>query len=186
MILSYAGITAAVRVADMGIRERTRPDTSKKPGYITAEGFRRLQQEADFLWNRKRPEVTAALAEAAAEGDRSENAEYTYRKRQLAEIDRRLRFLGNRLKALRVVAEKPNNDGRVYFGSFVTLEDEDGQRTRYRIVGPDEWDLSRAEISVESPMARALLGKRAGDDVEVQRPGGAVCYEIIAVAVDPD
>jgi len=169
----------------MGIRERTRPDTSKKPGYITAEGFRRLQQEADFLWNNKRPEVTSALAEAAAEGDRSENAEYTYRKRQLAEIDQRLRFLGNRLKALRIVDEKPKNDGRVYFGSFVTIEDENGFKTRYRIVGPDEWDGSRGEISVESPMARALLGKQSGDDIEVQRPGGAACYEIIVVSVDP-
>lgn len=168
----------------MGIRERTRPDTSKNPGYITAEGFRRLQEEADLLWNRKRPEVTAALATAAAEGDRSENAEYIYRKRQLADIDRRLRFLGNRLKALKVVTEKPENDGRVYFGCCVTLEDEDGRRLRYRIVGPDEWDTTRAEISVESPMARALLGKQAGDDIEVQRPGGAAWYEIIDVAID--
>ena len=111
----------------MGIRERTRPDTSKKPGYITAEGYRLLQEEADLLWNRKRPEVTAALTAAAAEGDRSENAEYIYRKRQLADIDRRLRFLGNRLEALSVVAEKPKNDGRVYFGCWVTLEDENGR-----------------------------------------------------------
>jgi len=179
-----AAITAAVRATDMGIRDRTRPDTSKKPGYITAEGFRRLQEEADVLWKRKRPEVTAALATAAAEGDRSENAEYIYRKRQLADIDRRLRFLGNRLKALRVVTEKPKNDGRVYFGCWVTLEDEEGRRLRYRIVGPDEWDTARAEISAESPLARALLGKQAGDDIEVQRPGGAAWYEIIDVVID--
>lgn len=169
----------------MGTRERKRPDTSKKPGYITAEGFQRLRREADNLWNRMRPEVTAALAEAAAEGDRSENAEYTYRKRQLADIDRRLRFLGNRLKVLKVVAEKPANDGRVYFGCFVTIEDEFGRTTRYRIVGPDEWDTSRGEISVESPMASALLGRRAGDAVEVRLPGGAACYEIIEVSADP-
>lgn len=179
-------ITGHVRGTDMGTRERTRPDTSKKAGYITAEGFRRLQEEADFLWNQKRPEVTAALTVAAAEGDRSENAEYIYRKRQLADIDRRLRFLGNRIEALSVVGEKPKNDGRVYFGCSVTLEDEDGRRVCYRIVGPDEWDSKRGEISVESPMARALLGKRAGDDVEVQRPGGQTCFLIIKVAVEPE
>jgi len=178
-----AATTAAVRATDMGIRERTRPDTSKKPGYITAEGFRRLQEEADLLWNRKRPEVTAALAAAAAEGDRSENAEYIYRKRQLADIDRRLRFLGNRLEALKVVTEPPKDDGRVYFGSRVTLEDEEGRRLSYRIVGPDEWDNTRGEISADSPMARALLGKQTGDDIEVQRPGGPAWYEIIDVAV---
>ncbi len=170
----------------MGTRERTRPDTSRQPGYITAEGFRRLQDEADFLWNRRRPEVTAALAAAAAEGDRSENAEYIYRKRQLADIDRRLRFLGNRLEALKVVTEKPKKDGRVYFGCYVTLEDEEGRRIRYRIVGPDEWDSTRKEISAESPMARALVGKQAGDEIEVQRPGGAAWYGIIHVAVDPE
>ena len=170
----------------MGIRERKRPDTSKKPGYITAEGFRRLQEEADFLWNRKRPEVTAAVTAAAAEGDRSENAEYIYRKRQLADIDRRLRFLGNRLEALNAITEKPKEDGRVYFGCWVTLEDEDGNRTCYRIVGPDEWDSKRGEISLESPMAKALLGKQTGDDVEVQRPGGPTCFLIIKVTVDPE
>jgi transcription elongation factor GreB len=170
----------------MGIRERKRPDASKKPGYITAEGFRRLQEEADFLWNKKRPEVTAAVTAAAAEGDRSENAEYIYRKRQLAEIDRRLRFLGNRLDALSIAAEKPKNDGRVYFGCWVTIEDEDGNQACYRIVGPDEWDSKQGEISVESPMATALLGKQVGEDVEVQRPGGATCFLIVRVAVDPE
>ena len=93
------------------------------------------------MWNQKRPQVVSALADAAAEGDRSENAEYIYRKRQLAEIDRRLRFLGRRLDALTVVTEKPRADGRVYFGCYVTVEDEDGQEKRYRIVGPDEWDV---------------------------------------------
>jgi len=170
----------------MGIRERKRPDTSKKPGYITARGYRRLQEEADYLWNRKRPEVTAAITEAAAEGDRSENAEYLYRKRQLADIDRRLKFLGNRLDALSVVAEKPKNDGRIYFGCTVTLEDENGDCVSYRIVGPDEWDSKRGEISIESPVARALLGKQVGDDVEVQRPGGHTCFLIIKVTVSSE
>lgn len=170
----------------MGTRERKRPDTSKKPGYITARGYRRLQEEADYLWNRKRPEVTAAITEAAAEGDRSENAEYLYRKRQLAEIDRRLKFLGNRLDALSIVTETPKNDGRIYFGSTVTLEDESGQYVRYRIVGPDEWDSNRGEISVESPVAKALLGKQAGDDIEVQLPGGQTCFLIVKVAVSAE
>ena len=170
----------------MGTRERKRPDTSKKPGYITAQGYRRLQEEADYLWNRKRPEVTAAITEAAAEGDRSENAEYLYRKRQLADIDRRLKFLGNRLDALSIVTEAPNNDGRIYFGSTVTLEDENGKCVCYRIVGPDEWDSSRGEISVESPVAKALLGKQAGDDIEVQLPGGQTCFLIIKVEVSAE
>jgi transcription elongation factor GreB len=170
----------------MGVRDRTRPDSSKKPGYITAGGYRRLQEEADYLWNSKRPEVTTALAAAAAEGDRSENAEYIYRKRQLAEIDRRLRFLGNRLEALKVVSEKPKDDGRVYFGSRITLENENGDHVCYRIVGPDEWDSKRGEISSESPLAKALLGKQAGDDVEVHLPGGRACFLIITIAVDPE
>ena len=169
----------------MSTRTRTRPDTSKKTGYITADGYRRLEEEASFLWNDKRPTVVRALSEAAAEGDRSENAEYIYRKKQLREIDSRLRFLGNRLDALKIVSEKPKADGRVYFGSYVTLEDEDGQIVRYRIVGPDEWDIDRGEISMDSPIARALLGKQVDDEVTVRRPKGEICYAITDVSVDP-
>lgn len=167
-----------------GTRQRTRPDTSKRPGYITPEGYRRLEEEAAFLWNTKRPEVVKALSAAAAEGDRSENAEYIYRKKQLGEIDRRLRFLGKRLDVLTVVTEPPPDNGKVYFGCFVTLEDEEGKQKRYRIVGPDEWDIDRGEISVESPVAKALLGKEEGDGVTIERPGGDICYAIVEVSAD--
>ena len=165
-------------------RERTRPDTSRKPGYITAPGYRRLEEEAHHLWNEKRPRVQEALAAAAAEGDRSENAEYIYRKKQLGEIDRRLRFLGNRLDALKIVSDKPRDDGRIYFGCWVTLEDEDGATVRYRIVGPDEWDVERGEISMDSPLGQALLGKRVDDEVTVRRPKGDMWYVIVDVSVD--
>jgi transcription elongation factor GreB len=168
----------------MGTRERTRPDTSGKPGYITAEGYLRLEKETDYLWNEKRPEVTEALSVAAAEGDRSENAEYIYRKRQLGEIDRRLRFLGKRLDVLTVVTEKPKQDGRVYFGCYVILEDEDGEIVKYQIVGPDEWEIERNEISMDSPMGRVLLGKQEDDEVFIRRPKGDTYFTIIKVSVD--
>ncbi len=169
----------------VGTRQRTRPDESGKPGYITAQGYRRLELEAHHLWTEKRPEVTKALAAAAAEGDRSENAEYIYRKKQLGEIDRRLRFLGKRLDVLKIVSDKPRDDGRVYFGCYVTVEDEDGKERRYRIVGPDEWDTERGEISMDSPMAKALLGKEEGDEVVVKRPRGDLVLTIVEVSVDP-
>ncbi len=153
-------------------RDRTRPDESGRPGYITPEGYRRLEEEAHHLWTMKRPEVAAALAAAAAEGDRSENAEYIYRKKQLGEIDRRLRFLGKRLDVLKIITDRPKDDGKVYFGCTVTLLDEEDNEKRYRIVGPDEWDISKGEISVESPMAKALLGKSIGDEVYIKRPKG--------------
>jgi transcription elongation factor GreB len=168
----------------MGTRERTRPDTSSKPGYITADGYLRLGKEADYLWNEKRPAVTQALADAAAEGDRSENAEYIYRKRQLGEIDRRLRFLRKRLDVLTVVTEKPKADGRIYFGCYVTLENEDGEITKYRIVGPDEWEIERNEISMDSPMGRVLLGKQEDDEVFIRRPKGDTYFTIVKVSVD--
>ena len=169
----------------MGTRTRTRPDTSGKPGYITRDGYERLEKEAGYLWNEKRPEVTRALADAAAEGDRSENAEYIYRKKQLGEIDRRLHFLNKRLDVLTVVSEKPRADGRVYFGCYVTTEDDDGETKKYRIVGPDEWDAEQGEISMDSPMARALMGKRVDDEVVVRRPKGDLHLTIMEVSVEP-
>jgi transcription elongation factor GreB len=168
-----------------GRRERKWPDTSGKPGYITAQGYRRLEEEASFLWNEKRPRVNRALADAAAEGDRSENAEYIYRKKQLGEIDRRLRFLGKRLDVLTIVSDKPNADGRVYFGCHVTVEDEDGRVNRYRIVGPDEWDIERGEISMNSPLGKVLMGRREDDEVIVRRPKGDQYLTIMDVSVDP-
>jgi transcription elongation factor GreB len=165
-------------------RTRTRPDESKKPSYITREGYRRLEEEAHRLWTVERPKLTKAVAEAAAEGDRSENAEYIYGKRKLFEIDRRLQFLGKRLEVLTIVDRKPDQAGRVYFGAFVTLEDENGQRTTYQIVGPDETDTQGGCVSCEAPMGRALLGREVGDEVNVPRPKGNAVFTVEAISFD--
>jgi transcription elongation factor GreB len=162
-------------------RRRTRPDTSGEPGYITPEGYRRFEEEADRLWNIDRPAMAKAVQVAAAEGDRSENAEYQYSKQRLAAIDRRLRFLGRRLKVLTIVDEKPPDDGRVYFGTWVTIEDEDGVVYTYRIVGPDEIDADRKWISMESPVGRALLSREVGDEITLRRPNGEMSCEIVDV-----
>jgi len=170
----------------MGTRSRTRPDESRNPGKITPEGYRALQEEASRLWSIERPRVAEGVAVAAAEGDRSENAEYTYGKIKLAGIDRKLRFLGNRLDVLTVVTEPPPDDGHVHFGCWVELEAEDETRHRYRIVGADESDLERGYISAESPMAIALLGHELDDEVLVKRPKGDASYIIVEVFVsDP-
>ncbi len=166
-------------------RRRSRPDESAKPGYITAEGYRRLEEEAERLWNVERPRLARAVAEAAAEGDRSENAEYIYGKKKLAEVDRRLAWLGKRLDVLTIVDARPDDEARVFFGAWVTLEDEAGDAVTYRIVGPDETDADRGFISVDSPVARALLKKEEGDDVTVQRPKGAKRFEIVRVSYRP-
>jgi transcription elongation factor GreB len=155
-----------------------RNDNPNKPSYITPEGYRKLEEEAAHLWSVERPKLTKAVAIAAAEGDRSENAEYIYGKKKLREVDRRLAFLGKRLEALTIVGDRPAEDGRVFFGAWVTLEDEEGELATYRIVGPDETDLREKHISVESPMAKALLGKREGDEVEVPRPKGDAYFVI--------
>lgn len=155
----------------------------RKPGsnYITPVGRQRLQDEFDELWHVKRPQVTQAVAEAAAQGDRSENAEYIYGKKQLREIDSRLRFLSKRLEHLKVVDRLPADQQRVFFGAWVTLEDEEGEQVEYRIVGPDEFDMHPAYISMDSPTAKALLKKQEGDEVAVRAPSGEVYYEVIAV-----
>jgi transcription elongation factor GreB len=162
-------------------RMRTRPDHAHVPGPITPAGYRRLQQEAEQLWTVERPKLVKSVAAAAAEGDRSENAEYIYGKRKLAEIDRRLQYLGKRLDVLEIVDAPPSRDGRVYFGAWVTLEDEDGNVVRYQIVGSDETDPEQKRISIDSPLAKALMRKRAGDEVEVQRPKGEITYVLTEV-----
>lgn len=164
-------------------RIKSRPDTAKRPSYITSEGYRKLEEEAARLWRVERPRLAKAVAVAAAEGDRSENAEYLYSKKKLFEIDRRLQFLGKRLKALKIVESNPNSDGRVYFGCWVVLEDEQGKVTRYRIVGPDESDANKRWISLNSPMAKALLGKREGDSVLVHRPIGDKNFTILEISL---
>lgn len=160
---------------------RYRPPAEKKSPYITAEGYTRLAAELDGLWLLRR-EVTAALTAAAAEGDRSENAEYIYRKKQLREIDRRIRYLRKRLDELKVVDTLPTNRERVFFGAWVELENAGGDTERYRIVGPDEFDEQPAYISMDSPLARALLGKCLDDEVRVDTPSGV--RELVIVGVE--
>ncbi len=159
---------------------RWRPASPKSSPYITADGASRLETELKSLWER-RADVTRHLAAAAAEGDRSENAEYIYRKKELREIDRRIRYLQKRLPALTVVRELPGNLNRVFFGAWVTLEDEDGQDSTYRIVGADEIDTQQGWISVDSPMARALLKKAVDDEVTVNTPSGPATWFIVQV-----
>jgi transcription elongation factor GreB len=157
------------------------PAPTSKKSYITPEGAKTLRDELEQLWTRERPRVTQEVADAAAQGDRSENAEYIYGKRRLREIDRRVRFLGKRLDALTVVSEAPSDSSRVFFGAWVMLEDEDGAEVEYRIVGPDESSIEKGWISMEAPVARALMGKRDGDDVLVRRPKGDITYTITAI-----
>jgi transcription elongation factor GreB len=159
---------------------RWRPPVKQGSPYITAEGAARLRAELLDLWREQRPEVVRALTEAAAEGDRSENAEYTYRKKQLAEIDRRVRYLSRRLDEATVVRAPPADREKVFFGATVTLARDDTP-VRYRIVGADEIDAARGYISIDSPLARALLGRRAGDTVEVDLPDGRERLQLVAV-----
>ncbi len=160
---------------------RWRPPPEKSSPYITAAGHERLKQEFEQLWRRRRPEVVRALAAAAAEGDRSENAEYQYRKKELREIDARLKYLTTRLKEVRIVEPAVPGDGRVYFGAWVEVADDDGRACCYRIVGADETGAGEGWISIDSPVARALLGKTEGDAVQIQLPAGVVVLEILGV-----
>ena len=156
------------------VTSRSRPGSQ----YATPEGARRLRAELDELWLVERPAVTKVVSEAAAMGDRSENAEYIYGKRRLREIDRRVRFLRGRLDGLKVVSETPSDRSRVFFGAWVTIEDASGDARRHRIVGPDEFDREPGYVSMDSPLGRALLGKRVGDTIEVVLPSGPVAVVI--------
>jgi transcription elongation factor GreB len=160
---------------------RYRPPAPPKSKYITAAGKDRLQQEHDYLWRVKRPKVTRSVQEAAAQGDRSENAEYIYGKKQLREIDYRVRYLQKRLGDITVVDSVPNDTERVYFGAWVILENELGEQSKYRIVGPDEFDDAPEYISMDSPLARALMKKRINDEVSVSLPNGTQHYCIISI-----
>ena len=161
----------------MGRYRAPRPPSAK---YITPEGAARLKRELDELWRVKRPAVTRAVSEAAAQGDRSENAEYIYGKKQLAEIDRRVRFLRKRLTGIRVVDQLPTDTSRVFFGAWFELDSPDGRR-EYRLVGPDEFDFAPNYISVDSPLGRAVLGKGLGAEIVVRTPEGESYYELTAV-----
>ncbi len=149
--------------------------------YITPEGRQRLDDELTYLWRVKRPQVTQAVSDAAALGDRSENAEYIYGKKQLREIDRRVRYLRKRLEKVVVVDRKPDDRSRVYFGAWVSLEDVVGTAFDYRIVGPDEFDLEQGRISMDSPLGRALMKKSEGEEVTVELPHGRKTFVIVGV-----
>ena len=153
-----------------------------KLDYITDEGYRRLSEELDRLLRVERPKIVKGVADAAAEGDRSENAEYIYGKKKLREIDKRIEFITKRVDKLRVVTDvPPDGTSKIYFGAWVELADADGKRTTYRIVGADETDSERGFISIDSPVARALMGKSVRDEVTVRRPKGEVTFEILSV-----
>jgi len=160
---------------------RYRPPSPRSSPYITRDGFQALSAELKALWTR-RASVTRAITAAAAEGDRSENAEYIYRKKELREIDRRIRYLQKRLPDLKVVAEPPSDITAVFFGAWVTLENEQAQEATYRIVGADEFDPAKGWISMDSPMATALLKKTIDDEVSVETPNGVHHYIIIDVS----
>jgi len=159
----------------------SRPPPRSGSKYVTPEGARRLRAELDQLWRVERPAVTQAVTEAAAQGDRSENAECIYGKRRLREIDRRVRFLRGRLDGMAIVSQPPSDPTRVFFGAWVTVSDESGAERRHRIVGPDEFDQGAGYISMDSPLGRALLGKRVGDEFEIELPTGAVRVKVEAI-----
>ena len=158
---------------------RWRPPQPKASPYITPAGFSALQAELKALWTR-RADVVRALAAAAAEGDRSENAEYIYRKKELGGIDRRIRYLQKRLPILKVVSESPDNS-RVFFGAWVQLEDDQGEAVEYRIVGPDEAEPGKHAISMDSPLARALMKKGLDDEVSLQQNDQQKSYLVTGI-----
>jgi len=158
---------------------RYRPPAPRSSPYITRKGFETLQQELKDIWVR-RADVTAALSAAAAEGDRSENAEYIYRKKELAGLDRRIRYLQKRLPDLTIV-DRHADDAHVYFGATVELEDDDEKVMRVRIVGADEIDTSKGYISIDSPVARALLKKMVDDDIQVNVGGNDLNYAVLSI-----
>jgi transcription elongation factor GreB len=165
---------------------RYRAPTTPGSQYITPVGARRLQEELDQLWHEERPRVTQAVSEAAAQGDRSENAEYTYGKKRLHEIDRRVRFLRKRLEGMTIVdpsADAGRRDAnRVFFGAWVQIEDAAANLRWYRIVGPDEFDMHEDYVSMDSPLGKSLLGKRLDDDVKIELPGGATTLTVVAIS----
>jgi len=160
---------------------RYRPPAPPKSNYLTAEGETRLRQELDFLWRDERPKVTQQVSDAAALGDRSENAEYIYGKKRLREIDRRVRYLRQRLEDAIVVKSLPADTSKIYFGAWVSLEDDHGELHSYRIVGPDEIGNGPGYISMDAPLGRALLGRQADDEVSIRTPSGHRHYYITGI-----
>jgi len=152
--------------------------------YITPQGASNLRAELQYLWRDKRPKITQQVSAAAALGDRSENADYIYGKRLLREIDRRVRFLEKRLEVLEVVDRTPQDTEKIFFGAWVRLQPDNDDLMTLRIVGEDEFDLAQGWISLNSPVARALLGKRVGDDVVIDRPAGKIFAEVLDVSYE--
>lgn len=165
---------------------RYRPPAAPRTALITPAGYKAMADELDLLWRVRRPEVTRAVSEAAAMGDRSENAEYIYGKKLLREIDSRVRFLRKRLESLKVVDTRPTDPARIFFGAWVEVEEAaSGEVLALRIVGPDETDAGRGWISIDAPMARALLKKTVDDEVAVERPLGRGLFQVLSVSYDP-
>jgi transcription elongation factor GreB len=159
--------------------------TPKPPRYITPAGFNKIAAEHREIWTKLRPKIVAEVEAAAALGDRSENAEYIYGKKKLRELDRRLRFLSERMDELTVIDPKPHPTGKAFFGAYVTVEDEDGEEKVYRLVGPDEFEISLGFISVDAPLGRSLLGRAEGETVSVTRPAGTTEVTIVEISYDP-
>lgn len=156
----------------------------KISNYISAAGEKRLREELNYLWRIERPKITTSVSEAAAMGDRSENAEYIYGKKRLREIDRRVRHLRKRLELLTVVSTLPTDTSRIYFGAWVLLEDEQGDEHRYRLIGPDEVGEQAGYISIDAPLGRALLGKNADSEVSINTPSGRKLWHILSVSYE--
>ena len=163
---------------------RYRPPRQKGSPYITPEGAKALEDELHQLWKVERPTVTSAVHAAALNGDRSENGDYIYGKRRLREIDSRVRFLRLRLDELQVVDSVPSQSDKVYFGAWVVLENDDGEERRFRLVGPDEFDLSQHRLSIDSPMGRALLGKSLDQSFDLETPDGTQHWTVVDISYD--
>jgi transcription elongation factor GreB len=160
---------------------RYRPPAKPMSNYITPEGEAALSQELHYLWKEERPIITQSVSEAAAQGDRSENAEYIYGKKRLREIDRRVRFLRKRLENLTVVDKLPGDQNKIFFGAWVELLNEQDEILQYRLVGPDEINPEKHHISIDSPMGKTLLGKKTDDEIIIQSPSGTHHYEILKI-----
>lgn len=164
---------------------RYRPPAPKSAPYITREGWQTLQAELQFLWHEERPKVTQVVHEAAKNGDRSENGDYIYGKRRLREIDRRIGYLSRRLDVLKIVDNTPDDPSKIYFGAFVTLEKDDGTSLTYRIVGPDEFDLKANKISLDAPLAKAMLGKTLDDEIRLTLADKVDIYYVLDIRYGP-
>ena len=160
---------------------RYRPPQKSGSKYITAEGARLLKKELNQLWKIERPKVTQQVSEAAALGDRSENAEYIYGKKRLREIDRRVRYLTKRLEEIKVVSQVPSDETKAYFGCFISIESKEGNKSKYRLVGPDEINPEKGYISIDSPLGKAVLGKEVGARINIKSPQGQLDYQLIKV-----